>query len=51
MNKLLLGLTFVIFFTVSSSNVFANHCAGGHGDKVKETSTSTSEENNEKEKK
>ena len=51
MNKLLLGLTFVIFFTVSSSNVFANHCAGGHGDKVIETSTSTSEENNEKEKK
>ena len=50
MNKFLLGLTLLFFFTISSSTVFANHCAGGH-DKATETSTSTSEESKEKDKK
>tara|TARA_B110001452_G_C14996408_1_gene348334 strand:+ start:78 stop:245 length:168 start_codon:yes stop_codon:yes gene_type:complete len=50
MNKFLLGLTLLFFFTISSTIALADHCAGGH-DKATETSTSTSEESEEKEKK
>ncbi len=48
MSKFLFALTLSFFFTIASSNVFANHCSGGH-DKATETSTDSSEENKEKE--
>ena len=50
MKNLLLSSIFSFIFAFSSNNVLANHCSGGH-DKGTETSTSTSEESKETEKK
>ncbi len=47
MNKLLLTLSFSLFFTLSAFDVSANHCSGGHKE-VKEETIDT-KDNSEKE--
>ncbi|MDC3090800.1 hypothetical protein OA848_00265 [Rickettsiales bacterium] len=50
MNNLIKYLALIFFISLGSSQVIANHCSGGH-DKSTETSTTTSEDSEDSEKK